>query len=108
MEKVSIQEAFLAAGLSRRVADIDLLAWPSLRLWTTVADESTLREGWSKFGGWPDLPPRIPWPERNGLPQSFIAQIRLAQVHLSDVERMLPQSGMLWFFYDARQETYGI
>ncbi len=107
MEKVSIQEAFLTAGLARRVADIDLLARPSLRLSPTLAAESTLRVGSSKFGGRPDLPADIAWPERNGLPQSFIAQIRLAEAHRYDLAGMLPQSGMLWFFYDARQESYG-
>jgi uncharacterized protein YwqG len=41
------------------------------------------------------------------VPQSFIAQIRLEDVQPHDVNKVLPPKGMLWFFYDATQETYG-
>src|SRR5262245_27455074 len=42
--------------------------------------------GASRFGGVPDLPPGAAWPDREGVPMEFIAQIRLAD--LSD--RRLP------------------
>lgn len=107
MNKAEVQAAFAAAGLSRVIKDIDLLAKTSIRLSATPVAESTLDVGVSKIGGVPDLPPGINWPEWKGLPQSFIAQIRLADVRPYDIEKVLPQSGMLWFFYDAQQETYG-
>ena len=66
-----------------------------------------MKPGASKLGGVPDLPPGTTWPELKGEPQSFIAQIRLDDVRQYDSEKVLPQSGMLWFFYDAQQETYG-
>jgi uncharacterized protein YwqG len=107
MDKAGFQAALTAAGLSRLVKDIDRLARPSIRLIATKADESLMNPGASKLGGVPDLPPGTAWPELKGGPQSFIAQIRLDDVRQYDSEKALPQSGMLWFFYDAQQETYG-
>lgn len=103
MDKTELQNALVAVGLSRLVQDIERITQPSLRLFTTPVDESTLAPGTSKLGGRPDLPPDIQWPQWKGLPQSFIAQIRLDDVH----DGRVPAHGMLWFFYDARQETYG-
>lgn len=107
MDKADVQDAFVKAGLSRVLKDLDTLLKPSIRLTTRIVDESTIAVGASKLGGLPDLPAGTPWPTWQGLPQSFIAQIRLEDVRQYDVEKVLPQSGMLWFFYDAKQETYG-
>lgn len=107
MDKAAVEAAFDAAGLSRLKKDIDFLARPSIRLTTTAVDESTLKVGASKIGGLPDLPTGVSWPEWHDLPQSFIAQIDLADVRQYDINKVLPQSGMLWFFYDAQQETFG-
>lgn len=107
MDKAGIQAEFVAAGLSRLIKDIDFLARPSIRLTTTPIDESKLPVGTSKLGGVPDVPPGVTWPERKGVPQSFIAQLRLDAAHPYDIDGVLPQHGMLWFFYDAKQNTYG-
>ena len=107
MNKADFQAALTSAGLSRLVKDIDRLARPSIRLLATKTDESLMKPGASKLGGVPDLPPGTAWPQLKGAPQSFIAQIRLDDVRQYDSEKVLPQSGMLWFFYDAQQETYG-
>ena len=58
MDKAGVQAAFVAAGLSRLLKDIDDIARPSIRLLTTPVDESTLAIGISKIGGVPDLPGR--------------------------------------------------
>ncbi len=107
MDKAAVEAALNAAGLSRLVKDIDRLVKTSIRLHTTPVDETMLPVGASKLGGLPDLPPGVAWPAWKGLPQSFIAQIHLADVRPYDAQKILPQSGMLWFFYDARQQTYG-
>jgi uncharacterized protein YwqG len=107
MDKADIEAVFEKAGLSRVKKDIDALARPSIRLMPTEVNESTLQLGASKLGGLPDLPEGTAWPEKQGQPQSFIAQIRLEDVHSYDVDKVLPEKGMLWFFYDAAQETYG-
>ncbi len=107
MEKTDIEQAFINAGLKSRVQTIDALTRNSIRLLPRPVDESTLRPGNSKIGGVPDLPAGACWPELNGQPQSFLAQIRLADVRLFDKDHLLPAQGMLWFFYDASQQTFG-
>ena len=107
MDKSGVQAAFQAAGLARVIKDIDAVAKASIRLFTSPVTESTLTVGVSKLGGVPDVPPGFVWPQWKGLPQSFIAQIRMEDAHPYDVDRVLPEQGMLWFFYDAQQQTYG-
>jgi uncharacterized protein YwqG len=107
MDKAGVQAAFVAAGLSRLVKDIDFLSRPSIRLYTTPVDESSIPVGASRIGGVADLPPGFSWPEWKYLPLSFVAQIRLDDVRQYDTNKVLPRRGMLWFFYDAQQETYG-
>jgi len=107
MDKAGVRAAFVAAGLSRLLKDIDFIAKDSIRLSTTPAGEYDISIGASRIGGVPDVPPGFTWPYRKKIPQSFIAQIYLDEVHPYDTYGVLPQSGMLWFFYDAKQETYG-
>lgn len=107
MDTANIQTTFIAAGLSRLLKDLHFITQTSIRLTATPVDESTLKVGASKLGGHPDLPPGILWPEWKGLAQSFLAQIRLDDVHPYDIDKRLPQHGMLWFFYDAKQQTFG-
>lgn len=107
MDQAGVRAAFVAAGLSRLLKDLDYLTKPSIRLYTTPAGEYDISIGASRIGGVPDVPPGFTWPDLKGMPQSFVAQIYLDEVHQYDTSGALPQSGMLWFFYDAKQETYG-
>ncbi len=86
---------------------VDKLVLPSIRLSATLAEENEITIGASKLGGLPDLPDAFEWPELNGAPMSFVAQIRLDELNQLDGASILPTSGMLWFFYDAAQESYG-
>src|SRR5947209_4789109 len=107
MDKAGVEAALKAAGLSGLTKDIDYIARPSIRLYATAVDESSLKPGTSKLGGLPDLPPGANWPACNGLPQSFIAQIHLDDIGAYDSNNVLPHNGTLWFFYDAQQQTFG-
>lgn len=110
MNNVTARAAFAAAGFSRLLQDFEAIARPAIRISTTAVDEATLERGASKLGGLPDLPPGVRWPEWHGLPQSFLAQLRFADLWPlapADIAPTLPRRGLLWFFYDARQETYG-
>ncbi|HET8842462.1 MAG TPA: DUF1963 domain-containing protein, partial [Ktedonobacteraceae bacterium] len=107
MQRSEIEQAFLKAGLKARIPAIEQLTRNSIRLSTTPVDEQQLAVGVSKLGGHPDLPPGISWPLLQGKPQAFLMQIRLADMQNFDVEKLLPPQGMLWFFYDATQETFG-
>jgi len=64
----------------------------------------TVDVGASKFGGRPDLPPKLLWPsfdsdEDRLLP--FLLQFNLADLHPLDKEGLLPPKGMLYFFSDT-------
>ncbi|MEL6408307.1 MAG: YwqG family protein [Chloroflexota bacterium] len=86
--------------------DLLKIARPSIRVQTTrVGDESELAIGQSKLGGRPDLPKDMDWvvkqtkkAEQRSLP--FIGQINLADVAPHDVEKLLPTTGILYFFGD--------
>lgn len=107
MEKQDVQAALEKAQLSQLTAHADQLIRPSIRLQITPQDEAKIAVGAAKFGGAPDLPPGTTWPQWKNVPQSFIAQIRLDEIQPYDSQKVLPSTGMLWFFYDAQQETYG-
>jgi uncharacterized protein YwqG len=112
MDQANLQHTFAAAGFSRLIPHTDALVRPSIRLITAPVDESRLPTGASKLGGLPDLPADAEWPAWHGLPQSFLAQLRLADVQpflqgAGALAGALPEQGMLWFFYDAQQETFG-
>src|ERR1700731_2780706 len=102
MEKAGVHALFVAEGLSRLTKDIDCIAKVSIRLSTVPVEESRLNSGVSKMGGLPDLPSEAVWPEWKSVPQTFIAQIRLDDMQRYDSDGLLPQKGMLWFFYDAQ------
>src|SRR6185503_1125222 len=61
----------------------------------------------SRFGGLPTLPPACPWPQRDDRSLAFIAQIDLGSQPAIVGEASLPQEGLLLFFYDAEQSTWG-
>ena len=52
----------------------------------------------SKFGGKPNLPKNISWPEYEKKPMVFLAQINLKEVSEFDSNKILPQNGILFFF----------
>jgi uncharacterized protein YwqG len=63
--------------------------------------------GLSKIGGLPHLPGAIEWPAWDGEPLSFLAQIALDEMQVPSPLAGLPASGMLYFFYDREQSTWG-
>jgi len=107
MDKADLQAALQAAELSQLAQAIDTITQPSIRLLTTPISDDELSVGTSKIGGLPDLPADLSWPNWKGKPQSFIAQLRLDELHAHDETGLLPAQGMLWFFYDAKQKICG-
>lgn len=115
------------ASLSRYADDIRGLVRNSIRITSQPASGSDFEIGQSRMGGLPDLPPGIEWPawtppvcprkpsllerlfskqpapleEPKPSSHSFIAQFNLSEVAPYDTERVLPDRGMLYFFYDA-------
>lgn len=62
--------------------------------------------GMSRLGGLPQMPADLPWPHWKNLPQSFLAQIDLAEI-AQVLPSFLPPTGTLFFFYDQEQCVWG-
>ena len=103
----SFRDRLAAAGLGDHAEALEALRRPAIRLLPEAVDESEIAIGASKLGGHPGLPDSFDWPEYDGVPQSFVAQIALSEVHPYDQEGVLPEAGLLSFFYDARQNVWG-
>lgn len=107
MDKTAIAAALQQANLQQLSPLLDKLTSPSIRIQTNPSFETAIAAGQSKFGGMPDLPANVPWPECNGAPMQFVAQIQLADAHPHDAAGLLPSTGLLSFFYDASHQTFG-
>ena len=69
----------------------------------------TLRRGRrvATIGGTPHLAADVPWPDAEGEPLSFVADVDLAAATALLGESTLPPSGRLEFFYDPEQTAWG-
>ena len=79
-------------------------------------NKEKLPKGSSKIGGKPDLPKDFQWFYFKGedyknrvenRPLSFLMQINCEEVHKYDKESLLPEKGMLYFFYELFTMTWG-
>lgn len=61
----------------------------------------------SCFGGVPELPPGVVWPERAGRRLEFLAQIDLTELQAAATVEWLPREGALLFFYDMEEMPWG-
>lgn len=73
--------------------------------------ESYKRAG-TRFGGVPDAPPGFVWPRFGGVdgvvrPLSFLAQFNCRELAALDSEGLLPDHGVLSFFYDLDSQCWG-
>ena len=77
-----------------------------------TSEEETVRPDQSKIGGLPYLPADFVWPtytDAEGVTHalSFLCQINLAETAEFDKEHLLPESGLLAFFYDCESFLWG-
>ncbi len=78
----------------------------SIRL-TAASASHDVKLGSSKLGGTPDLPEGTMWPQCNGVPMALLAQLRLQDLNPYDTDGWLPKSGILYFFYEAKDQVWG-
>jgi uncharacterized protein YwqG len=91
-------------GLSDRADEIMADMRPSIHLTLRYdVEEADIPVGASKMGGSPDVPADFEWPTWNDQYLSFIAQIRLSDAKPFDLEGLLPETGILYFFYENFQ-----
>ncbi len=95
------------SGLERVADALESLMLPAIRLHEQLAPDQHIPLGASKFGGAPDLPPEITWPEWKGVSLAFIAQFHLPELAAYDSEHVLPKDGWLYFFYEADEQPWG-
>jgi hypothetical protein len=101
MTPESFRTDLASAGLGPHVETIAALAKPCIQLKAVPGDDTAGRVGVSRLGGEPDLPPGEPWPEWQGTPMSFLAQIDLATVAGLPGADVLPSDGLLSFFCEG-------
>lgn len=107
MDKPLLDDLIKKHGLSQKAASVQGLLKEAIRLTGTVTGPNTLSAGTSRLGGTPDLTDGFQWPIWHEKPMSFIAQIRLGDISGFAPASGLPKDGLISFFYDAAQETYG-
>lgn len=107
MQRDDVLAALNAAGLARVIPHLEPLMTHSVRITSQAPTDTDLPLGASHLGGIPDLPDAVVWPSMGDVPLSFVAQFNLSEVEPYDVDKLLPPAGMLYFFYDANQQTYG-
>lgn len=96
---IRLHELLFSSPLRRVGSEIIKVALPSIRLWTSVANETQLIQGTTKFGGSPEVPLEKAWPTYNDVPLPFLAQINLADTMPYDTDHLLPETGILSFFF---------
>lgn len=100
----SVLEVFHKLDISEEEKDalINLLRPAIAMKWKDVSS-IPISLGASKWGGLPDLPKSIEWPEdehgENHLP--FLMQINLEEITHMDLEGLLPKRGWIYFFCDT-------
>ena len=97
-------------NLLHHLENFNSLLRPTIALSLGNDDEDRIRIGSSKIGGKPDLPKSFKWPAEDGhekKPLSFIAQVNFAEVAHYDTDHLLPERGIIYFFYSAEQEAWG-
>lgn len=102
LEKVS--EVF---GLGRHLRALNDVYSPSIQLQLVDEDLAQIPLGETRVGGDPDLPEGTPWPQVQGRPLSFLAQLRLSEFHNLDEKRLLPRFGLVSFFFDLKSPVQG-
>ena len=81
-----------------------------------IAGKETHKLGATRFGGKPDVPPDFVWPTYEGesydhvvkdRPLTFLAQFNCAELAQFDKEHLLPDHGLLSFFYETDTQCWG-
>ena len=104
-EREALRAKLVDVGLSRIADYVVDQAKPTILLQTTEYKDGPI--GASRIGGAPDAPPNFEWPMWKDKPMSFLAQINLAELAEVGTPLEMPREGLLLFFYDSGQSTWG-
>ena len=105
MTKSALEAELLRCGLRRYWQAAQVYVRNAVTLTAQVVDEVPF--GRSHLGGAADLPLDWAWPMRGDTPLSLVAQINFADCQGFDMNSVLPERGMLYFFYDCVDSGWG-
>ena len=95
-------------NLHHKKAALLKIAASSIGITKEKTNEKDIKLGSSKFGGTPDLPAHLSFPKYENGYLSFLAQINLSEAKSYDKENLLPETGILYFFYDIINQPWGM
>lgn len=97
--RVQFGQRLWASGLGREADRLVATGLDGVRVVgaATARGSGVACRSW--IGGEPELPESAEWPSFRGVPQSFLAQIDLAEVHAALPGSPLPPAGALAFFH---------
>ncbi|MDS0525124.1 YwqG family protein [Clostridium sp. SHJSY1] len=105
---IKVDELIEKYGLS----DVKEYIYKNLKksVYLSIAEKDDYKVlGISRVGGYPDVPDKFNWPlTRTGEKMTFIAQLNLREVSISDENQILPKKGMLYFFMGIDEPAYDI
>ncbi len=90
-------------GLKKFVNKLSPYAKEAIHFDVDKINEKKIPIGKTKIGGHPDVDDDFIWPKSNERFLTFLAQINLNEISPFDKQKVLPQSGMLYFFYDCEE-----
>ena len=83
----------------------------------SIEEEGNTAVGATRFGGIPDVPKDFQWPyfttstfvddEEKPRPLAFLAQFNCEEISKYDTEHLLPDKGLLSFFYELDSQLWG-
>ncbi|WP_226682870.1 YwqG family protein [Sutcliffiella horikoshii] len=79
----------------------------SIKLNKIKTDEIDIPLGSSKIGGSPDLPSGCEFPQYEDDHLTFMLQVNLSEAKPYDKDNLLPESGILYLFYEALEQPWG-
>lgn len=108
MTKQQFIQRLKESSLDKYLDRFESILRNTIRIYLSKRKEGEIFVGASRIGGKPDLPADIEWPaENNDKPLAFIAQLNLKEISPLDSDRLLPESGILYFFYRTEQDAWG-
>ncbi|MGD6780164.1 YwqG family protein [Sutcliffiella horikoshii] len=79
----------------------------AIKLGKNKIDEMDIPVGSSKIGGSPDLPAGWEFPRYEDDYLTFMLQVNLSEAKPYDKDNLLPESGILYLFYEALEQPWG-
>lgn len=100
--EAAVGMALSQAGLNRLASHLAPMVVPCFRMLRTPRQDDEIPIGSSKIGGCADLPEWTAWPEAEGYPLAFVAQIRFSDFAEQFPGCPLPSDGLLSIFCSVR------